>query len=66
MNLTDFSGQRPVKKGMDFNNVNIQVNDSYAPCVALNSLAWLARPTPPENLRKGITRLCSLTPPRYA
>ena len=28
-----------------------------APCVALNCLAWLARPTPPENRRKGMTCL---------
>ena len=35
------------------------------PWVALNCLAWLARPTPPENLRKGITCLCSVTSPRY-
>lgn len=40
--------------------------DHYAPCVALNSLAWLALPTPPANRLKGITRLCSLTSPRYA
>lgn len=32
-----------------------------APCVALNSFAWLARPTPPEKRRKGMTRLWSLT-----
>ena len=35
------------------------------PWVALNCFAWLARPTPPENRRKGITWLCSVTSLRY-
>ena len=37
-----------------------------APLVVLNCFAWLARPVPPANRRKGMTCLWSWTSLRYA